>query len=106
MAGQERGNGATGQQVKSEETRKRGNWDGQERWNRFWHRRRNIRPPEAGHCGELRPEGALLAPCQRPDGIPEQVGNDGGGIIRPPEAVTVISRLVQKVLIIKNISDY
>ena len=40
------------------------------------HRRRNMRVPAAGCCGELRPQGALLAPCHGEAGFPNRSGND------------------------------
>ena len=46
------------------------------------HRRRNIRPPVAGRCGELDPERALLAPC--PDGEQSGRGHSLEASGKPP----------------------
>ena len=45
--------------------------------NGFWHRRRNMRAPAAGRCGELRPNGLSSRPARGPVGVPERVRHDG-----------------------------
>ena len=43
-----------------------------------WHRRRNMRPPAAGRCGELRPKGLSSRPAKGSKGCPDKAGDDEG----------------------------